>query len=52
MICIDQETSEKTAEPLKTLSLLTKGKIKFGVYLEQISSENKEISINEKTIFY
>lgn len=35
MICIDQSTSEKTVEPLKTLSRKLGGKISFGVYLKQ-----------------
>lgn len=52
MICIDQETSEKSVEPLKTLSTLMEGKIRFGVYLQKsVGIENDKISIGEKVIF-
>ncbi|XP_044728326.1 molybdenum cofactor sulfurase, partial [Chrysoperla carnea] len=34
MICIDQGTSEKNAEPLRALAANSQGKIKFGVYLK------------------
>lgn len=40
MICIDQLTAEKSAEPLKTLSRKMNGKIAFGVYLKQDFSRN------------
>ncbi|CAG9803707.1 unnamed protein product [Chironomus riparius] len=33
MICIDQNTGEKTAEPLRTIGKIFQGKTKFGIYL-------------------
>ena len=33
MICIDQNTGEKTTEPLRTIGKIFQGKTKFGVYL-------------------
>ncbi|XP_070508308.1 molybdenum cofactor sulfurase 3 [Chironomus tepperi] len=33
MICIDQSTGEKTAEPLRTIGKIFQGKTKFGIYL-------------------
>ncbi|XP_055376872.1 molybdenum cofactor sulfurase 3 [Condylostylus longicornis] len=52
MICIDQNTGDKTAEPLKTIAKEFQGKIKFGIYLSQkILDEgpaNKSISCNDK----
>lgn len=41
MICIDQHTAEKTAEPLKTLSRKLNGKIAFGVYLRRCLVDDK-----------
>lgn len=35
MICIDQKTGEKTAEPLRTIAKEFQGKMRFGVYLSQ-----------------
>lgn len=37
MICIDQETGEKTTEPLRTIGRIFEGKMSFGVYYKQIS---------------
>lgn len=33
MICIDQESGEKTTEPLRTISKELKGKLNFGIYI-------------------
>ncbi|CAO1377562.1 unnamed protein product [Diamesa serratosioi] len=35
MICIDQNSGEKTTEPIRTIARLFNGKIKFGIYLSQ-----------------
>lgn len=35
MICIDQETGEKTTEPLRTIGRIFEGKIRFGMYFKQ-----------------
>lgn len=48
MICIDQTTGEKTAEPLKTLSRKLNGKIAFGVYLKQTYHTNDCYYINKE----
>lgn len=48
MICIDQTTGEKTAEPLKTLSRKLNGKIAFGVYLKQTYNTNDCYYINKE----
>lgn len=40
MICINQKTGEKTAEPLKTIAKEFKGKIQFGLYMSLDSSES------------
>lgn len=34
MICIDQQTGEKTTEPLRTIGRVFKGKMRFGIYLK------------------
>lgn len=34
MICIDQASGEKTAEPLRTIARVFGGKMRFGVYVE------------------
>lgn len=33
MVCIDQQTGEKTIEPLRTISEQFGGKLRFGIYL-------------------
>lgn len=33
MICIDQRTGQRTAEPLRTIAKVFNGKIRFGIYL-------------------
>lgn len=38
MICIDQNSGEKTAEPLRTLIRSLEGKMRFGVYFSQVSN--------------
>lgn len=40
MICIDQNTGEKTTEPLRTISREFQGKLRFGIYL----SNSEEIA--------
>lgn len=40
MICIDQNTGEKTTEPLKTIAREFQGKMRFGVYFSQVSEIN------------
>lgn len=36
MVCIDQNTGEKTVEPLRTISEQFGGKLRFGIYLSYI----------------
>ncbi|ENN81165.1 hypothetical protein YQE_02429, partial [Dendroctonus ponderosae] len=38
MICIDQETGEKSKEPLRTLSKELNGQMRFGIYLSRNDS--------------
>ncbi|CAH0407300.1 unnamed protein product [Chilo suppressalis] len=38
MICIDQNTGEKTVEPLRTISEQFAGKLRFGIYLSYIGT--------------
>lgn len=38
MVCIDQQTGEKTAEPLRTISEQFGGKMRFGIYLSYVGS--------------
>ncbi|KPI91367.1 PREDICTED: molybdenum cofactor sulfurase [Papilio xuthus] len=40
MICIDQQTGEKTAEPLRTISEQFAGKMRFGIYLSYVGPVN------------
>lgn len=47
MICIDQNTGEKTVEPLRTLAEEFHGKLKFGVYLNGASSNNGILQIGD-----
>lgn len=35
MICVDQESGEKTTEPLRTIGRIFEGKMRFGVYFER-----------------
>lgn len=39
MICIDQNTGEKTLEPLRTIAKIFKGKMRFGIYLKQLNPD-------------
>lgn len=39
MICIDQNTGQKTTEPLRTIGKVFKGKMRFGIYLNHSSTE-------------
>lgn len=41
MICIDQNTGEKTAEPLRTLVKALEGKMRFGVYFSQVTKKSE-----------
>ncbi|XP_075971645.1 molybdenum cofactor sulfurase isoform X2 [Anticarsia gemmatalis] len=36
MVCIDQQTGEKTVEPLRTISEQFGGKLRFGIYLSYL----------------
>lgn len=51
MICINQQTGEKTKEPLLTLSKEFKGKISFGVYLKH-ENDGKLCTINSGSKIY
>ncbi|XP_073830105.1 molybdenum cofactor sulfurase [Musca autumnalis] len=50
MICIDQHTGQKTAEPLRTIAREFEGKIRFGIYLslKDIPKDGSCLSINGK----
>lgn len=49
MICIDQQTGDKTIEPLRTIAREFKGKMKFGIYLSQSEpSDIKYISCSDR----
>lgn len=50
MICINQTTAQKSAEPLKTLSTELNGKIRFGVYLHLAIEKNQTIFISDTII--
>jgi len=57
MICIDQDTGNKTVEPLKAIAKELKGKIRFGVYLSQKRLDidqniDQQISCEDKIIFF
>ncbi|KFB42517.1 AGAP000555-PA-like protein [Anopheles sinensis] len=39
MICIDQETGNRTAEPLRTISREFGGKVRFGIYMSHVNLE-------------
>ncbi|XP_074035485.1 molybdenum cofactor sulfurase isoform X2 [Leptinotarsa decemlineata] len=49
MICIDQETGCISKEPLLTLSREFKGKINFGIYVNQVNAE-RESDVEMKSI--
>lgn len=38
MVCIDQQTGEKTVEPLRTISEQFGGKIRFGIYMTYVGT--------------
>ncbi|KAG5683520.1 hypothetical protein PVAND_012794 [Polypedilum vanderplanki] len=40
MICIDQNTGEKTTEPLRTMGKVFNGKTKFGIYLKMLKNSS------------
>ncbi|KPJ10000.1 Molybdenum cofactor sulfurase [Papilio machaon] len=52
MICIDQQTGEKTAEPLRTISEQFAGKMRFGIYLSYVGPVNgmKDKALKVKSI--
>lgn len=51
MICIDQDTGEKTKEPLTTLAASMKGKLKFGIYLSNDCSSQVVLSVGDVVSF-
>ncbi|XP_037823018.1 molybdenum cofactor sulfurase isoform X1 [Lucilia sericata] len=46
MICIDQHTGQKTAEPLRTIAREFNGKIRFGIYLSLLKVPENETQIS------
>lgn len=38
MVCIDQQTGEKTVEPLRTIAEQFGGKLRFGIYLSYVGT--------------
>lgn len=52
VICVDQATGEKTREPLRTLSEVFGGKMRFGVYLSQLSrgSVSSVLSVGDRVV--
>lgn len=56
MICIDQQTGEKTTEPLRTIGRIFKGKMRFGIYLKHSNGASlaikcdDELSINKQDL--
>ncbi|XP_043587723.1 molybdenum cofactor sulfurase 1 [Bombus pyrosoma] len=47
MICIDQTTSKKTVEPLRTLTEQFHGKMRFGIYLTKETKEDGIITVGD-----
>jgi molybdenum cofactor sulfurtransferase len=45
MVCIDQSTGEKSVEPLRTIAAAGQGKMQFGVYFSQLSSDSRRCII-------
>ncbi|XP_076456194.1 molybdenum cofactor sulfurase-like [Babylonia areolata] len=43
MICLNQNTGEKTREPLRTLAAWRGGKVYFGVYMRKLGSEDRPL---------
>ncbi|XP_050305303.1 molybdenum cofactor sulfurase 3 [Anthonomus grandis grandis] len=50
MICINQETGEISKEPLQTLSKEFNGKIRFGIYLSQLTPSEGLVIMSGTTI--
>lgn len=52
MICIDQQTGQKTSEPLRTIAREFSGKIRFGIYLSlaSVPKDGAQISLKDKVI--
>ncbi|XP_061390109.1 molybdenum cofactor sulfurase 3, partial [Musca vetustissima] len=50
MICIDQHTGQKTAEPLRTIAREFEGKIRFGIYLSlsDIPKEGSYLALDKE----
>lgn len=44
MICIDQDTGDKTTEPLRTIGRVFEGKMRFGVYFHRDKTDKSEIA--------
>lgn len=49
MVCIDQQTGEKTVEPLRTIAEQFGGKLRFGIYLSYVGTVNKSDDRTLKT---
>uniref|UniRef100_A0A1I8Q5T6 Molybdenum cofactor sulfurase n=1 Tax=Stomoxys calcitrans TaxID=35570 RepID=A0A1I8Q5T6_STOCA len=49
MICIDQQTGQKTSEPLRTIAREFGGKIRFGIYLSlsQVPKDGEVLSLHD-----
>lgn len=43
MVCLDQNTGEKTSEPLRTLAAWRGGKVYFGAYLRATNSGGRQV---------
>lgn len=50
MICIDQQSGEKTSEPLRTIGRIFKGKIRFGIYLKHSNGDNLMIKCGDELL--
>ena len=52
MICIDQQTGEKSREPLLTLSQIRDHKTTFGILLKHVSQYQSKsaLSVNDKLV--
>ncbi|XP_037932226.1 molybdenum cofactor sulfurase 3-like, partial [Teleopsis dalmanni] len=48
MICIDQQTGQKTNEPLRTIARVFNGKIRFGIYMSLKNTFKNEVLISCK----
>lgn len=48
MICIDQESGDKTTEPLRTIGRVFKGKMRFGIYLKHTKAETLTLAVGDE----